>query len=186
MNPDDLLAFLKSRRVNRNYTDEPVSVEMLTQITEAGRWATSGGNQHLHKFLIVRDPAMIQRIRTMSPGMLSLAPALIVILTDRQRALEQGAQIDEDQINYVDVGTAAMNMALQIHALGLGSCPVTSFSQSGVAVMLGLPAHLTPEFVLMVGHPDPRPRPKSANPPKSITARELTFWERADNLEPNS
>ena len=184
MNPEDLLAFMKSRRVTRAFTSDPVSDGMLAQIADAARWATSGGNQHLHKFLIVRDPAVIQHIRTMSPGMLSAPPVLIVILTDRERAIEKGAQIDEDHINYVDVGTAAMNMALQVHALGLGSCPVTSFSQSGAAEMLGLPGHLTPEFILMVGHPDPRPRARSANPPKAITARELTYWDRAGNFEP--
>ena len=184
MNPDELLTFMKSRRVAREFTPQPVSDAMLMQMTEAARWATSGGNQHLHRFLIVRDPAMIQRVRTMSPGMLTAPPALIVILTDLRRAAEKGAQPDRDHIQFVDVGTAAMNMALQAHALGLGSCPVTSFSQSGVAEMLSLPAHLRPEFMLMVGHPDRRPRPKSANPPESITARELTFWDRAGNNEP--
>jgi len=184
MNPDELLAFLKSRRVAREFTGEPVSDEMLAQIAEAARWATSSGNQHLHKFLIVRDPALIQRVRTISPGMLSQPPVLIVILTDRQRAIEKGAQIDHDHINYVDVGTAAMNMALQVHALGLGSCPVTSFSQSGAAEMLDLPTHLTPEFILMVGHPDRRPKTRTANAPKPISAHELTYWDRAGNLEP--
>ncbi len=184
MNPDELLTFLKSRRVVRTFTAEPVGTDDLQQMTEAARWATRGGNQHLLKFLIVRDPETIRRIRTMSPGMLSAPPALIVILFDRNSAIEKGAQVGKDYSNSVDVGTAAMNMALQAHALGLGSCPVTSFSQSGTAEMLDLPGHLTLEFILIVGHPDPHPRPKSANTPKSITARELTFWERAGNFEP--
>ena len=37
-------------------------------MTEAARWATSAGNRHLHKFLIVRDLDTIRRVRSVSPG----------------------------------------------------------------------------------------------------------------------
>ena len=53
-------------------------------------------------------------------------------------------------IVYVDVGTAAQNMLNMAHALGVGSCPVTSFSQSGVAGVLGLPGNLSVELLIML------------------------------------
>jgi nitroreductase len=67
-----------------------------------------------------------------------------------------------------------MNMA---HALGLGTCPVTSFSHSGVATVLGLPPQMAPELLLMVGHPQSVERGLNPNAPKSITTRDLMFWE---------
>jgi nitroreductase len=86
----------------------------------------------------------------------------------------------------MDVGTAAMNMMLMAHALGLGSCPVTSFSRSGAAAMLELPPHLTPEWILIVGHPAPVPRlhPQGARGQKPVTARDLTWWEQPERHEP--
>jgi nitroreductase len=69
-----------------------------------------------------------------------------------------------------------MNMA---HALGLGSCPVTSFSRSGVATALALPATLTPELMLMIGHPRPVERAMRANAPKPVRIEDLTYWEDA-------
>ena len=83
---DQVLALMKSRRVCRSFTDEPVSDADLQKMTEAARWATSGGNRHLHKFLIVRDPAKIRRVRAVSPGMLAPPPAMIAILTDLEVA----------------------------------------------------------------------------------------------------
>ena len=182
---DQLLALMKSRRVCRSFTDAPVSDEHLRQITEAARWATSAGNRHVHKFLVVRDPKTIRRVRAVAPGMLTVPPAMIVILTDTQVAARESVQLDKDEANCMDVGTAAMNMMNLAHALGLGSCPVTSFSRSGAAVMLNLPSHLIPEWILILGHPAPQNRGLRSGAPKPVTARALTYWERAGQHEPN-
>ncbi len=179
-----VLALMRSRRVVRSFRDEPVSDDDLRRITEAGRWATSAGNRHLHKFLVMRDPDRIRLVRSASPGMLAAPPALIFILTDTQVAAEQAMQLERDHSTWVDVGTAAMNMMNIAHVLGLGTCPVTSFSRSGVAVLLDLPPHLIPELMLMVGHPAPVDRRLQVNAPKPVTARELTSWERVGTLDP--
>jgi nitroreductase len=129
---------------------------------------------------------IIQRVRAVSPGMLTAPPALIVILTDLAKAERESLQLEHDHANWMDVGTAAMNMMNMAHALGLGSCPVTSFSRSGASVMLDLPPHLTPEWLLIVGHPAPAPpaRRLGANAPKPITARDLTWWELPGRHDP--
>ena len=181
---DQVLALIKSRRVCRTFTDEPVSDEHLRMLTEAARWATSGGNRHLHKFLIVRDPETIRRVHSVSPGMLAPPPAMIVILTDLEVAARESLQMEHDQANWMDVGTAAMNMMIMAHALGIGTCPVTSFSRSGAAVMLELPPHLIPEWILIAGHPKPEERVLPAGAPKPVRARDLTYWERAGQGEP--
>jgi nitroreductase len=181
---DQVLALMKSRRVCRSFIDEPVSDGDLQKMTEAARWATSGGNRHLHKFLVVRDPERIRRVRAVSPGMLAPPPALIVILTDRDVAARESLQLEHDTANWMDVGTAAMNMMNVAHALGLGTCPVTSFSPSGAAVMLDLPPHLIPEWILIVGHPKAQPRGLRAGASKPLRARDLTYWERPGRHEP--
>ena len=184
----EMFAVMKSRRVARMFTDEPVDTESLELITKSARWATSGGNRHIHKWLVIRDSEKIQLIRSFSPGMLVPPPAIIVVLTDLQKASEEELQMDNDYANWVDVGTASMNMMNIVHALELGACPVTSFSKSGVATVLDLPDHLIPELLIMVGHPVKPDRtsaheaPKSA--PKPIRARDLTYWEEIGNHDP--
>ena len=182
--PDDLLGMMRRRRVTRQFTGAPVPDDLLQQIVEAGRWATSGGMRYPHRFLIVRDPKKIGLVRTASPGMLNEPPALIVIMIETDQSEEDSMRVEPWSVHWVDVGTAAMSMTTMAQALGLGSCPVTSFSKSGVATMLDLPPSLSPEFILILGHPADVKRVKNPNAPKSITTRDLIYWERAGNHDP--
>jgi hypothetical protein len=58
---------------------------------------------------------------------------------------------------------------------------VTSFSQSWVAGVLGLPSNLSVELLIMLGDPKPVDRGLSAQAPKSVTTRDLTSWETFGN-----
>jgi hypothetical protein len=61
---------------------------------------------------------------------------------------------------------------------------VTSFSKSGVGAVLDLPPTLTPELMVMVGHPRPVERGLNANAPKPVRARDLTYWEEVGKHDP--
>ncbi len=182
---DALLAMMRKRRVTRDFTGDAVPDEVLRQIVEAGRWATSGGNRYPHRFLIVRDSDRIRLVRSASPGMIPLPPALIAILIDTEQAQSDSMKIEVEPMHWVDVGTAAMNMISMAQALGVGSCPVTSFSKAGVAAMLELPPRLVPEFLLILGYPADVKRAANPNAPKPVTARDLTFWERVGQHDPD-
>jgi nitroreductase len=172
---------MKTRRAIRSFTGAPVSDDHLWEIVQAGRWAASGGNLRPHRFFITRDPAKIRQMRSFSPGMLAEPEAIIAILIDWDQVAREFSSIEPSMIPYVDVGTAAQNMLNMAHALRVGSCPVTSFSQSGVAGVLGLPANLSVELLIMLGDPKPVDRGLGANAPKSVTTRDLTSWERFGN-----
>ncbi|CAN5797796.1 nitroreductase [soil metagenome] len=176
-NIDVIFENMKYRRVTRAFTSEPVTDEALFQVAQAGRFAASGGNLRPHRFFITRDPQRIGLVRSFSPGMLAYPPAIIAILIDHEQYQRQWVSIDPSMIIYADVGTAAQNMLNMAHALGLGSCPVSSFSKSGVREALGLPAHVSVEMLILLGHPEDVERQVNPNAPKPVTTRELTSWE---------
>lgn len=177
--PGDLLALLRSRRVCRSFTGERVSDADLLHLLEAARWATNAGNTRIQRFLVVRDPERIRLAKALAPGMLATPPAFVAICTDLQVAAGAGVRPGPDPSAYIDVGTAAMSMMAEAHALGLGTCPVTSFSQAGVARVLGLPATARPELLLLVGHAAGKPGPAVRSGRRwSPRLRELVFWER--------
>ena len=181
---DTVMEVIRTRRVTRSFTAEPVSVDHLRTLLEAARWAVSAGNRRIHKFLVVRDPARIQLVRAVAPGMLAVPTALIVICTDTTKAAAEQVQLEKDSSTLIDVGTAAMNMMLAAHALGLGTCPVTSFSQSGVRTVLDLPDSLIPEFILLVGHRAPQRRVLRQGASTKLTVDDLTYWERYGHTTP--
>jgi nitroreductase len=183
-----VLEAMRNRRVTRVFLDEPVSTGDLEQVLRAARWASSAGNRRIHRFLVIRNAETIARVRPFAPGILASPPALIVLSTDLDRARAEHVQIDRDMNSWIDVGTALMSMMLACEALGLGSCPATSFSQAAVARVLALPQSLVPELLLQVGQPAPRP-PRPARDGQGAvrpTAAELTDWEAVGQREPEA
>ncbi|MGH7642198.1 MAG: nitroreductase family protein [Candidatus Dormibacteria bacterium] len=169
---------MRSRRVCRDFTDERVERADIETIVEAARLASSAGNIRLHRFLVVQDQRRIALIQAVSPGMWVPPPALIVICTDLEVAAKAQVQVGKDHSVWIDVGTAAMNMMLAAHALGLGSSPATSFSPGGLRVVLELPEFATPEFILQIGHRAAEPTAQPARPSRRLEASDLTYWER--------
>ena len=180
---DALYAVMRTRRAVRAFTAEPVSVADIRRILEAARWASSAGNRRLHRFYVTRDPQQIDLISTVGPGFYGTPAALIVICTDLANAAQAGVREGSDESTWIDVGTAAMNMQLMAHALGLGSTPVTSVSRSGLLEALELPEHLRPELILQLGHPAPAAVPRTGRGQR-LRIEELTDWEQVGGSIP--
>jgi nitroreductase len=179
VDPAKLLTLLSTRRVARDYSPEPVDESQLWMVLEAGRWATCASNNRVHRLLVVRDRQRIKLVAAMAPGIFSCPPAMVVICTDMHAVATAGLRLEADRTVFIDVGTLMMNMMVQAHALGLVTCPATSFSQAGVEVVLGLPSHARPEAILEIGHAagtGQRALPRPSRPSRLLA--ELVYWER--------
>jgi len=169
---------IRTRRVVRDFTAEPLTEAEIRQVLTAGRWAATGGNRRIHRFLVVTAPESIRLVRAVSPGIWTRPTALIAICVDEQLARADQVQLENDPTVLIDVGTAAMNMMLAAHALGIGSCPATSFSRSGLRRVLDLPDGVVPELVLQLGRPAAVVRHLRAGARTRVTVDDLTHWER--------
>jgi nitroreductase len=173
-----VLDAIRTRRVIRRLLDKPVNRAELECVLDAGRWAASAGNRRPHRFVAIQDSLTIRLLRAVSPGMFQSPTAAILICIDWNQ-VTQHQMSEQDKTLYIDVGTAAQNMMLAAHAIGLGSGPVTSFSQEGVRVVLNLPEHLSPEMFVCLGHPDtsaPERRKRT-----KLSWETMTDWERFPN-----
>ncbi len=168
---DAVLEAIRTRRVCRSMSDEPVERGQLEAVLEAARWAPSAGNRRLQRFVVSDDPALLRVLRAVCPGMIARAPAAVAICNDLALAEDYGFA-DTAPGLWVDVGTAAATMLLAVQALGLGAVPVTSFSRAAVSVVLELPERWRPELIICVGHPTPAgPAPMARG---RVTWRDLT------------
>ena len=172
-----ILTALRRRRVVRNFEEEPVTREQILEVLRAARWAPAAGNKRVQRFVAVLDPTMIQLIRTVSPGMSGHPKGLVVVCLDWERVATLGYG-GSRPIFYVDVGTATENMLLAAQAIGLGAGPVTSFSKEAVSLLLRLPDSITPELMVILGHPVPRQLEHQSRPQTPTRLRDLVIWEQ--------
>jgi nitroreductase len=166
---DDPLELIRTRRVVRAMTREPVSRDQLEQILEVAMHAPNAGNRRLQRFIVVDRASTLRVLRLVSPGMLQRPAAAIIICSDVVKAVEYGFAPGSRGL-YVDVGTAGQTILLAAHALRLGSGPVTSFSKAAVSAALNLPRSLRPEMIICLGHPD-------RNEPPPMTRRRRRSWQ---------
>ena len=175
---DDALELIRTRRVVRAMTSEPVPREQLEQILEAATHAPNAGNRRLQRFIVVDAASTLRVLRMVSPGMLQHPAAAIVICNDVCKAAEYGFAPNSRGL-YVDVGTAGQTMLLAAHALRLGSGPVTSFSKAAVSAALNLPHSLRPEMIVCLGHPDRNQPPPMARR-RRRSWQDVTYWGRLE------
>jgi nitroreductase len=155
---DVVLDAIRTRRVVRTMTGEPVESSHLEAVLAAIRAAPNAGNRRLQPTVAVTDARVLRLVRMVSPGMVARPTAAVVICVDVARAVEYGFAPDTPGL-FIDVGTAAATGLLAAHALHLAAEPVTSFSRVAVRRLLALRAGLDPRLIICLGHAAPTQPP---------------------------
>jgi nitroreductase len=146
------LEAIYTRRSVRAFLDECVSDQQMETIIQAAAAAPSGGNAQMRIFISVRNPRRIAAVRALSPGIIGLPPAVIVLCLDRRN---QPGLVHRKELAMADyeVGAALQNILLAAQELGLGACAVGSFHTNGLAAFLNLPEGVEPCLLVVLGKP---------------------------------
>ena len=164
---------IRTRRVTRAMSAEPIDPQAFDAVIHAARWAPNAGNRRLQPVVGVTDPELLRMLRAVAPGMFPRPQAAAVICIDVERAVGYGFRPDAPGL-YVDVGTTAATLLLAAHAVGLASCPTTSFSRAAAGRLLNLKPGVTAQLIVCLGHPaDVQPPPMGG-------------WTRAAQGKPRS
>lgn len=149
----DLFETIINRRSIRRYQSKEISDEILFKLTEMAHWAPSAGNINPRYYLSVKNTEMIEKIKSLSPGMFGNPAAIMVLSADKAKA-EEKASTNGDIYSIIDVAMAAQNFLLAAHALHLGACVIRSFHAQAIGSLLGIPSHIVPELLIALGYPD--------------------------------
>ncbi len=116
MQAAQLLELIKTRRSVRKFTDQPVDQALIDGILEAGRWAPSGANNQAWRFVVVRDPALKERIAQCTKyGAVVKAAAVLIPVFIHKPSMYHEAK------DHQAIGACLQNMLLMTHAQGLGA-----------------------------------------------------------------
>jgi nitroreductase len=171
----ELFDAIKGRRSIRSYTEKEVTKEDVNKILEAATWAPSACNKQSWRFVVVRKPETIEKLykaasySTQLQIFVKKAKVVIVVCTDlntykafphRERALSL--------FTIQETAAATQNLLLAAHALGLGACWVSLFSEDQVKVTLDLPKDIRPLVIIPLGHTKSKANPKPRKPLKDV------------------
>ncbi len=173
---NQVIETIRSRRVTRFFDSRPIDKQTLETIVETGRWSPAAGNRRFSRFIVVTDPATIEAIQMLAPGIDGLPTALIVICVDWKMAASMGVDADHPTV-YYDTAMAAQNMLLAAHTLEIGAGPVTSFSKAAVRLLLKLPEWMSPDMILCLGYPDTSKKWRKTKPARPLRWQDITWWE---------
>lgn len=159
---------INSRRSIRRFQCEEVELAVLQKIVAAGAEAPSGCNLHLKQFIIVDDPAVVDKLRRFSKA-LHEALAVIAIIVEPKSS-------DYGEFWIQDASAAMENMLLAAVALGYGGCWVEGAVRSNeqeIAAVLNVPANLRPWSLMPVGKPS-----QELHRPTKPAWQEITHYNR--------
>jgi len=172
----DFYELIKKRRMVRNFTDEPVSDEVVERILDAARRGPSAGFTQGQTFIVVKDTAMKQKLAKLCneasykekgfAPFISKAAVLIIPCTseaayhqryqEADKVNEEGTEIDWPvPYWFMDVGHAVMLILLAVVHEGLAAGYAGFKDLQAAKSELGIPAQVTPVGVIPIGHPAP-------------------------------
>lgn len=171
---------LRRRRTVREFSDRPVSRQVIEDCIRAAATAPSGANQQPWHFVAVTDPDLKKRIREgaeeeerafyggRAPDewlealshlgtdehkpFLETAPYLIVIFAQSYGIGPDGERIKHYYVSE-SVGIATGMLIAAVHEAGLVSLTHTPSPMGFLNEILGRPAHERPFLILVVGYP---------------------------------
>jgi nitroreductase len=150
----DLFIALKKRHACRGFDSlRAVPDEILDRLVYAAHRASTGGGKPYRFLIIVRDPNQLKMLKMVSPGLFGNPPFVFAICSWTRIGSEPLPKMDLDECTRIDAGAAAENVVLVAYSLGLGACFVKSYSEAGVARLLGLPPDARTELMVSLGYP---------------------------------
>ncbi len=139
----DLFECLRTRIEVRAFRPDPVPEDVVRRILEAGRLAPSQRNRQPWHFIVIRDPAVLQKIGALAPSgpYIAAAPLAIAVV------------MDQAKMPQIDAARAVQQMALAAWADGVGTCWVAGLDRERIKTLLGVPPGMDLISLLPFGYP---------------------------------
>ncbi|MGF1735220.1 nitroreductase family protein [Photobacterium satsumensis] len=188
----DILSHLHSHRSIRQYTDQPVSDDVLNEILQAGIRASSSGNMQAYSIIVTKGKARREALYEphMKQNMVVDAPVLVTFCADFRRMKKWLALNDANQnfdnfasfmIAAIDATLVSQNVAIAAEAKGVGLCYMgsTLANCDQIGEILELPPGVVPVVGYSLGYAAEEPEVRDRLPLEGLVHNE-TYHDHSD------
>lgn len=151
----DAQELIFGRHSVRDFLPEPIPIDIINQILEAGRCAPSTQNRQPWRYLVFTENAKIRKL-ALNCGLIGLsnffihkAPCLIIACAD----LKDNIKINGQDYYLVDTAISFHQMLLYARNYGIESCWLAAFSEKKLKSYLKLPAQWKIVAMAPLGYP---------------------------------
>lgn len=152
---DNLMELLKTRRTYRRFAQKEISQEILDEILEAARLASSAANKQPLSYIVVRNPKDVAEVFDYTKWAGYLPPEDGQPKED-ERPVMFIAVVENLDINKncdTDAGLAISNMTLAAWNRGVGSCMIGACNKEMLSKLFGLTENQALHTVVAFGYP---------------------------------
>ena len=175
MEPAQAIAFLRTLRTVRRFTDQPVPQAVLDDLLTVARWSGSASNRQPWAFVVVRTRDTLWRLSELEGYVGHLAGAALAIV------LVMDGDPDRSEQETFDEGVLSQRLQLAATAHGLGSA-IGWFHGEGrqtAKEILGIPRERLVRTALSVGYEDGGAEGARSHPPQTRKPlAEIVHFER--------
>jgi nitroreductase len=152
----DTIEAILTRRSIRRYTERAVPPEIVESLLKAAMYAPSARNAQSWHFVVITERRLLDEVPTFHPyaAMIRQAPLAILVCGDEQLEPRAAYWVE-------NCSAATQNILLAAHALGLGAVWLGVYPNEdrvdGMRRLTGVPAHVIPMALIVIGYPAERP-----------------------------
>lgn len=165
-----MLNLLFNRRTIRNYTDESIAPDIMTELLNAAAQASNTGNMQAYSVVVTTDISLKKQLAPahFNQPMITQAPAVLTFCADFNRftqwcklsnATPGYDNFQSFMVSAIDTLLFAQTFAIAAESKGLGICYLgtTTYNAQEIIEVLGLPELVVPVTTITVGYPSDNP-----------------------------
>jgi nitroreductase len=176
-----MISLLKNRTSIRQYTDENVTDELLSELLEASFRSSNTGNMQLYSVVVTRNEDIKKELAPchFNQAMIVQAPIVLTFCADFNR-FTKWCEYNKAIPGYdnflsfitatIDATIVAQTFAIAAESKGLGICYLgtTNYFAEKISTILQLPRFVVPITTITVGYPVSTPKQTDRLPISSL------------------
>ncbi len=152
---NELMGLLEGRRTYRRFEQKEISREILEEILQAARLASSAANRQPLSYIVVQDREKVEQVFAHTRWAGALPPEVGQPREGEKPVLFIGVveNLDINQDCDTDAGLAISNMTLAAWNHGVGSCMIGACNKVALSELFGLTDRQKLHTVVAFGYP---------------------------------